>query len=65
MKQGSATDITAHKTEPKSHAINKDYPGQLGVEVAFKKPGMSEGRGFKAPKDDRNCSYPTGSQGRH
>jgi hypothetical protein len=62
------------KTEPKSHAINPAYPGQLGSafgnhaadgdtsKTAAVK--MDEGRGYEAPKGGHTIHH-SGSQGRH
>lgn len=65
MKQGHSTQVSAHKTEPKSKAISEEGAGQIGVELGFKGESLHKGRGYHAPKSERNCNYPAGTQGRH
>jgi len=66
MKQGHA-DRRVHegKTEPKARAISEEGAAQIGVSTAFKKANLHKDRGYNAPKSERNCNYPAGTQGRH
>lgn len=65
MKQGSGKNTMAGgKVEPKANAMSVARASQLGIQTAFNKPPLQEGRGFEAPKDSGRTVHPKGSQGR-
>lgn len=66
MKQGSGhTSVTAHKTEPKSHAISVPAVAEIGTHtVRHTKVPIYEGRGLKAPMVGQT-NHHRGSQGKH
>lgn len=65
MKQGTGTNYSDRKVEPKPQAINPGGVSQLGTAVAGQPTPIHAGRGFQAPKPNAETSHPCGSQGKH
>lgn len=65
MKQGTGNSAQgAHKTEPKSQAVNPEGVAQIGLATAFPKKPVYEGRGIQAPMAGES-SHKSGSQGKY
>ncbi|HEX4919304.1 MAG TPA: hypothetical protein VFV92_01015 [Candidatus Bathyarchaeia archaeon] len=65
MKQGRAGFTAPQmKREPIPHRIDVCAVEDLGDAVAFVKPDLKDGRGYKAPMNVAETSHKGGSQGR-
>ncbi len=66
MKQGTGTTTdSARKVEPRPKAMNPAAVGAMGIHKVYvhSKPGLHDGRGFKAPGIS-SAIHHSGSQGK-